>query len=134
MQQNKVNDVEAYLYQFPKEVQSLLKQLRKTIQSAAPKAEEYISYQMPAYKYYGMLVFFAGYKNHIGFYPGKSGITAFVNEITNYKFAKGSIQFPLDKPLPIRLITRIIKYRVQENEVKNELKQIKKSPAKKQKS
>ena len=80
---------------------------------------------MPAYKYYGMLAFFAGYKNHIGFYPGKTGISAFVNEIAIYKFAKGSIQFPLDKPLPIRLITRIIKYRVHENEVKYELKQMK---------
>ena len=76
---------------------------------AAPDAEEVISYQMPAYKYYGMLVYFAAYENHIGFYPTASGIETFKKELSIFKGAKGSVQFPLDKPLPFRLITQIVK-------------------------
>ena len=92
--------VDAYIAGFPKDTQTLLEQLRTAIMKAAPDAEEVISYQMPAYKYFGMLVYFAGYKNHIGFYPGAAGIETFKKELSIYKGAKGSVQFPLDKPLP----------------------------------
>ncbi|TAL72206.1 MAG: hypothetical protein EPN88_05095, partial [Bacteroidetes bacterium] len=93
----------------------LLEQLRVTIKKAAPKAEEIISYGMPAFKLNGVLVWFAAHSKHIGFYPMASGIAAFKKELSIYKSAKGSIQFPLDKPLPLRLITSIVKFRVNEN-------------------
>lgn len=108
-------DVDAYIAGFPKETQTLLEQLRATIMKAAPDAEEVISYQMPAYRYNGMLVYFAGYKNHVGFYPGAAGIEAFKKELSVFKGAKGSVQFPLDKPLPIQLVARIVAFRVKEN-------------------
>lgn len=109
-------NVNSYIASFPKETQVLLEQLRSLIKKAAPKAEEVISYQMPAYKYNGMLVYFAGYAKHIGFYPTGKGIEAFKDEITSYKTSKGTIQFPLNKKLPVTLITKIVKYRVKENE------------------
>ena len=108
-------DVDAYIAGFPKDTQTLLEQLRTAIMKAAPDAEEVISYQMPAYKYFGMLVYFAGYKNHIGFYPGAAGIEAFKKELSIFKGAKGSVQFPLDKPLPIQLIAKIVAFKVKEN-------------------
>lgn len=108
-------DVDSYIADFPKDTQKMLEQLRATIMKAAPDAEEVISYQMPAYKYHGMLVYFAGYKNHIGFYPTSSGIAKFKKELSVYKGAKGSAQFPLDKPLPLQLITKIVTFRVKEN-------------------
>ena len=111
----KTNDIDKYISVFPESTQTLLEQMRTTIMKAAPKAEEVISYKMPAYKYYGMLVYFAGYKNHIGFYPTASGIANFKKELSVYKGAKGSVQFPLDKPLPIKLITKIVTFRVKEN-------------------
>ena len=89
--------------------------MRSLILKIAPKAEEIISYGMPAYKYHGILVYFAAYKNHIGFYPTSSGIKAFENELTSYKHAKGSIQFPHDKPLPDKLIEKIVQFRLKEN-------------------
>lgn len=104
-----------YLSAFPANVSSMMEDLRITIRRAAPQAEEIISYNMPAFKWHGILVYFAGYKNHIGFYPGASGIAMFRNELTGYKSAKGSVQFPLDKPLPLRLVTKIVKFRVKEN-------------------
>lgn len=110
--------VDDYIKPFPPAVRKLLAAIRKTIQTTAPKAEEVISYQMPGYKYHGMLVFFAGYKNHIGFYPGASPIVAFKKELSIYKGAKGSVQFPLDQPLPLGLITKIVKFRMKENEAK----------------
>jgi len=119
---NKVNEVDKYIAGFPEATQYLLHTIRTTIKKAAPAAEEVISYQMPAYKYNGMLVFFAGYKNHIGFYPGAAGIEAFKKDISSYKNAKGSVQFPLDKPLPLKLITKIVKFRVQQNKEKAALK------------
>lgn len=112
----KAIDVDKYIAGFPKDTQNLLTQLRETIIKAAPGADEVISYQMPAYKYCGMLVYFAGYKNHIGFYPTASGIEAFKKELSVYKGAKGSVQFPLDKPLPLQLITKIVKFRMKENQ------------------
>ncbi|MFN3841487.1 MAG: iron chaperone [Cyclobacteriaceae bacterium] len=114
-------DIDSYIQTFPKDVQALLQQLRKTIQKAAPQAEEAISYQMPTFKLNGNLVHFAAYKNHIGFYPAPSGLTEFQKEISKYKHSKGAVQFPLDQPLPLRLITQIVKFRVKEN-----LKRVKK--------
>jgi uncharacterized protein YdhG (YjbR/CyaY superfamily) len=111
-------NVDAYIKQFPKDVQAALQQLRKTIQAAAPKAEEVISYKMPGYKLNGMLVYFAGYKNHIGFYAAPTGHDKFKKELAVYKSGKGSVQFPLDKPLPLKLITQIVKFRVAQNEEK----------------
>jgi len=122
----KINDIDKYIAGFPKDTQKLLEQLRATIMKAAPKAEEVISYQMPAYKYHGMLVYFAAYENHIGFYPTPSGIEYFKKELSVFKNAKGSVQFPLDKPLPIQLITKIVAFRVKENLEKAEMKMKKK--------
>lgn len=93
----------------------MLEELRQAIKLAAPAAEEVISYQMPAFKYHGVLVYFAAYKHHIGVYPTSSGIAAFKKELSVYKGAKGSVQFPLDKPLPLALIKKIVKFRVKEN-------------------
>ena len=111
----KANNVDEYISGFSPEIQKTLELIRKTIKKAAPKAEEVISYQMPAYKQNGMLVYFAGYKNHTGFYPTSSGIKAFETEFTKYKWSKGAVQFPHDKPLPLGLITKIVKYRIKEN-------------------
>ncbi|MGZ3931389.1 MAG: iron chaperone [Bacteroidia bacterium] len=115
MMQAKAESVDAYIRTFPAATQKLLKQIRVTIKKAAPKAEELISYRMPAYKLNGMLVYFAGYEHHIGFYPTASGVQQFRKEIAAYKSSKGAVQFPLDKPLPLALITRIVKFRVAEN-------------------
>jgi len=104
-----------YISGFPKETQKILEQLRATIKKAAPKADEVISYGMAAFKLNGMLVWFAAHTNHIGFYPSPSGIEAFKKELSIYKGAKGSVQFPLEKPLPLGLITKIVKFRVTEN-------------------
>ena len=118
---NKVNttgknpDVDRYIAGFPDNVRELLMQLRTAVREAAPEAEEVISYQMPAYRLQGMLVYFAGYKNHIGFYPTSSGIKAFKQELSAYKGAKGTVQFPLDKPLPLDIIKKIVAFRVAEN-------------------
>lgn len=111
----KPNDIDEYIAGFPPEVQHLLEQLRATIRSAAPDAVEVISYGMPGFKWNGMLVWFAAYRNHIGFYPKKSGITAFQEQLSAYKGAKGSVQFPLDRPLPLELIEQIIHFRLLEN-------------------
>lgn len=111
-------NVDEYISAFPVETKILLEQLRSTIKKAAPKAEEVISYGMPAYKINGMLVYFAGYKNHIGFYPTSSGIAHFKKDLSIYKGAKGSVQFPLDKKLPLALISKIVKFRLAENSEK----------------
>jgi uncharacterized protein YdhG (YjbR/CyaY superfamily) len=115
MNTTKPNNVNEYIEGFPKATQTLLKQLRATIKKAAPDAEELISYQMPAYKNNGPLVYFAAYKNHIGFYPTGQGISAFKKELSVYKGSKGAVQFPLDEKLPLDLITKIVKYRVKQN-------------------
>jgi uncharacterized protein YdhG (YjbR/CyaY superfamily) len=112
---NYCDSVSKYISGFPEETRQLLEQLRKTIKTAAPEAAEVISYSMPGYKMNGMLVWFAGYSRHIGFYPGASGIAAFKKELSIYKGAKGSVQFPLTQPLPLDLISDIIKFRVAEN-------------------
>jgi uncharacterized protein YdhG (YjbR/CyaY superfamily) len=115
---NYCDSVSKYIYGFPEETRQLLEQLRQTIRTAAPEAEEVISYSMPGYKMNGMLVWFAGYSGHIGFYPGASGIEAFKKELSVYKGAKGSVQFPLTKPLPLALISEIVKFRIFENNAK----------------
>jgi uncharacterized protein YdhG (YjbR/CyaY superfamily) len=115
-------NVDEYIAAFPKDVQQLLKQMRAAIKAAAPKAEELISYGMPAYKYHGQLVFFAAFKNHIGFYATPAGHKAFEKELAKYKQGKGSVQFPVEEPLPLSLITKIVKFRVKENEEKAVLK------------
>lgn len=112
----KFSTVDEYMSGFPPEVKDVLEGLRKAIRQAAPKAEEVISYNMPAYKFNGILVYFAGHKNHIGFYPGSGAITGiFKDSLTGYKTSKGTVQFPLDKPLPLGLIKEIVKFRVNEN-------------------
>ncbi|MEP7237449.1 MAG: DUF1801 domain-containing protein, partial [Ferruginibacter sp.] len=107
-----IKNVDEYIAAFPGEVQARLHAIRAAIKKAVPTAEETISYMMPAYKFHGMLVYFAGYKNHIGFYPGAGGITAFKKELSVYKGAKGSVQFPHDKPVPLSLLSKIVKFRV----------------------
>lgn len=108
-------NIDEYIAGCPEHVQEKLHELRATIIKAAPSAEEKISYRMPAFTLNGILVYFAAQTSHIGFYPTSSGVTAFKQEITGYKSSKGAIQFPLDKPLPLELITRIVKFRVKEN-------------------
>lgn len=113
------NTVDDYNASFPPSTQRLLKQVRKAIKAAAPKAEESISYGMPAYKYMGKpLVYFGGYEKHIGFYATPTGHKQFEKELSKYKQGKGSVQFPIDEPLPMSLITKIVKFRVKENEMK----------------
>jgi uncharacterized protein YdhG (YjbR/CyaY superfamily) len=110
--------VDRYIAGFPPETQKALQQMRRTIRKAAPDATEVISYQMPAYKYLGMLVYFAGYEKHIGFYPMPSAIQQFKKELAVFKNAKGSVQFPLGQPLPLDLVSRMVQFRVQENQAK----------------
>jgi len=107
--------IDEYIMTFPQEVQKILKELRAVIKAAAPEAEEKISYQMPTFYLKGNLVHFAAYKRHIGFYPAPSGIEAFKEELSDYEGAKGSVRFPIDKPLPLELISKIVKFRVAEN-------------------
>ena len=122
----KPNDIDEYIAAFPKGTQKLLEQLRATIRKAAPDGEEVISYKMPAYKLNGMLVWYAAYKKHIGFYPTSTPIKFFKDELSDCKTSKGAIQFPIDKPLPHRLITKIVKFRVKENLSKSKTKTKKK--------
>jgi uncharacterized protein YdhG (YjbR/CyaY superfamily) len=110
--------IDDYVERFPREVQQLLEKMRRTIRKAAPTAEETISYGIPAFTLNGTLVWFAAFKKHIGFYPGAGAILAFKKELPAYKGAKGSVQFPLDKPLPIALMSRIVKFRVKQNSSK----------------
>jgi uncharacterized protein YdhG (YjbR/CyaY superfamily) len=106
----------------PANVREKLERLRLTIKKAAPKAEEEISYMMPAYKFHGVLVYFGAYQNHIGFYPTGSGISAFKKELSVYEGSKGTVRFPIDKPLPLTLIKKIVRFRLKENEQKQLLK------------
>ena len=107
--------IDAYITAFPEDVQAILQQIRRTIHEAAPEATEAISYQMPTFKLNGNLVHFGAFKNHIGFYPVPSGMAAFEEELAAYKQGKGSVQFPLNKPMPLDLIRRIVEFRVQES-------------------
>jgi uncharacterized protein YdhG (YjbR/CyaY superfamily) len=112
----KFKTMDEYINTFPKNVQSILEKMRQTMQQAAPEAIEAISYQMPTFKINGKnLVHFAAWKNHIGLYPTPSGIEAFKKELSPYKMSKGSIQFPINEPIPYDLVIKIVKYRVKEN-------------------
>jgi uncharacterized protein YdhG (YjbR/CyaY superfamily) len=107
--------IDDYIAAFPEDVQRILGELRQTIKEAAPEAQETINYQIPTFTLNGNLVHFAAFEKHIGFYPTPSGIEAFKQELSRYKRAKGSVQFPIDEPLPLPLIRRIVEYRVKEN-------------------
>lgn len=111
----KFTTIDEYIRDFPAEIQTVLEELRATVKKVVPEAKEKIGYQMPAFTYHGVLVYFAAFKNHIGFYPTPSGTGAFESELKEFKGGKGSVQFPLDKPMPFDLIEKIIKYRAEEN-------------------
>lgn len=115
MDKTKPETIDQYIAEFPNEIQQLLNTIRAAIQQAAPAAQEAISYQMPTFKLNGNLVHFAGYKNHIGFYPAPSGIKEFESELANYQTSKGTVRFELDQPLPLDLIIKIVKYRAKAN-------------------
>lgn len=115
MQKGNPSTIDAYISGFPRDVRIMLESLRKTIKESAPSAEEMIKYGIPTFTLHGNLVHFGAYKSHIGFYPAPSGIETFKKELSVYKNAKGSVQFPLDEPLPLPLITKIVKFRVKEN-------------------
>ncbi len=112
----KFKDADNYIALFPESTQKMLQQLRSIIKKAAPAAEEVISYNMPAYKLNGILVYFAGYENHIGLYPTSLPMQAFKEELTAYKTSKGAIQFSLDKKLPVDLIKRIVRFRIEQTQ------------------
>jgi len=126
MEATKFKTVQEYFSAQPAAVKTILQQMRSTIKEAAPGAEEVISYNMPAFKLDGMLVWYAAFKNHIGFYPRPSGLEAFKKEISVYKSSKGAVQFPMDQPLPLALVTKIVKYRVKENKEEAATKAVKK--------
>lgn len=107
--------IDAYIAAFPDDVQAILQQIRRAVHEVAPEATEAIAYGMPTFKLHGNLVHFAAFKNHIGFYPVPSGIEAFQEELAAYKQGKGSVQFPLNRPMPYDLIRRIVEFRVREN-------------------
>lgn len=111
----KFTTIDEYIQLQSPAVKPLLEKLRATIQKAAPKAIEVISYNMPAFKQYGVLVYFAAANKHIGFYPTSKPIEVFKDKLTAYKHSKGAIQLPLDKPLPVKLITEIVKFRVKQD-------------------
>ncbi len=115
MDDTKFKTVDEYLSTLPKNAQTALQKMRKTIKQSAPKAEEVISYNMPAFKQDGVLVYYAAWKEHIGFYPASPGMSVFDKELAKYERSKGTIRFPLDQPLPLDLISQIVKFRVQEN-------------------
>ncbi len=126
-----LNVIDSYIAEFPEATQKLLQQIRATIRKAAPDAEEKIGYGIPTFVWYGNLVHFAGYKHHIGFYPGAAGIATFSKEMAAYKQSKGAVQFPLDKQLPLALVTKITKFRKKQNEEKaignKKIKQVEKT-------
>jgi uncharacterized protein YdhG (YjbR/CyaY superfamily) len=119
MKAAKPANIDAYVAAFPGDVQKILEQVRLTVRKAAPGADETISYGMPAFRYKGrVIIYFAGYKNHIGIYATPSGHAAFAKELSKYKQGRGSVQFPVDKPMPLNLIARMVKFRAQQQEEK----------------
>src|SRR5271157_4747174 len=122
MESNKAKTIDEYIANCPKEVQTKLKDLRATIKASAPYATEKISYQIPTFYLEGNLVHFGALKNHIGFYPTPSGVQAFVKETAKYASTKGAIQFSLDEPLPLKLVSKIVKFRVKENLKRTEIR------------
>ncbi|MBS0028069.1 iron chaperone [Chitinophaga sp. 22321] len=122
MKATEITTIDQYIAGFPEEIQQVLNQVRATIRKAAPDATEAISYGMPAFKQDGYLAYFAAYKNHIGFYPIPPATEKFKEELSVYKTGKGSVQFPIDQPMPLKLITKMIKFRIQVNAEKAALK------------
>ena len=118
----KPNDIDAYILRFPTDVQEILRKVRETIRTAAPEAKEVISYQMPAVRQHGILVYFAAWKKHIGLYPPITGDAAIEKAVAKYAGPKGNLQFPLDEPIPFNLIKRIVKLRVKQDREKAEAK------------
>lgn len=117
--QTRYESIDQYIARFPANIQSILEELRRTIQETAPTAQEAIAYGIPTFRFKGNLVHFAAYQNHIGFYPGgPSAIVAFSKELSNYEQSKGTIRFPINDPIPIELVKKIVKFRVKENESK----------------
>lgn len=114
-EKTKWNSIDDYISNFPNNIQSILEKIRAVIKKNAPGAIEVISYQMPAFKLEGNLVYFAAHKAHIGFYPTSSGIEMFKKELAGYTTSKGAVQFPLDKPVPYELLEKIVQFRVKEN-------------------
>jgi uncharacterized protein YdhG (YjbR/CyaY superfamily) len=125
MEKRKINTVDEYIKLWPLETQKRLNKIRKVIKEIVPDAEERISYKMPMIYLNGVLIYFAAFKNHIGFFPTASGVNAFKSEITEYKNSKGTIQFPHDKQIPFELIKRILLFRAKENRKKIKLKKTK---------
>jgi len=117
-----IKTMDTYIAQFPDHVRELLEELRRVIRESAPHAEEAMRYGIPTFRLNGNLVHFAAYKNHIGFYPTPSGISAFSDELSVYKVSKGTVQFPLDKPVPWDLVRKIVHYRVKENLERKKMK------------
>ena len=111
----KAENVDEYIAAFPQDTQKILNEIRATVKAAAPEAEESISYGMPAYTFKGPVAYFAGYKNHIGFYATPNAHEAFKKDLAKYKQGRGSVQFPIDKPMPLQLITRMVKFRIKHN-------------------
>lgn len=126
MRSSPARDIDSYIARFPADVQKVLQRIRTCIRKAAPGAEEVISYQMPAFKLHGTLIFFAAYKNFVSLYPAPRGAKEFKKELSAYKGGKGTVQFPLDEPIPFGLITRIVKYRAGQNLEAAKAKQLKK--------
>jgi len=118
MKKNRFTTIDEYISSYPENVQEKLQNIRHTIKTLAPNSVETISYQMPTFKLNGILVHFAAYKNHIGFYPTPSAIMKFKKELKKYEFSKGSIKFPINEPIPMNLIKRIIEFRIKENTIK----------------
>ncbi|MFZ5391944.1 MAG: iron chaperone [Patescibacteria group bacterium] len=110
----KINNIDSYIASFPKNTQTILEKIRQVIKESAPAAKEAMKYGIPTFVLSENLVHFAGYKNHIGFYPTPTAISAFKKELSIYKQAKGSVQFPIDKPIPFAIIKKIVKFRVEE--------------------
>ena len=125
MPQAKPASINEYIASFPEDIQKVLEQVRETISQAAPEAGETINYGIPTFTLNGNLVHFAAFKNHIGFYATPTGHEAFAEELSKYKQGKGSVQFPLNKPMPLELITSIVQFRIKEQQAK---------PAKKKKA
>ncbi len=107
--------IDEYIASFPKKIQLILQQLRQAIKESAPDAQEAISYRIPAFKLKGNLVWFAAFKDHVGFYPRASGIAEFREKLSAYEVSKGTIRFPIDRPIPLDLVKEIVKFRVKEN-------------------
>lgn len=129
-QKSTSKEIDKYIARFPEDVQAILEKIRKTIRKSAPNAEEIMNYGIPTFTLEGNLVHFAGFKNHVGFYPTPSGIEKFKKQLSKYEGAKGSVQFPLDQPIPYELISKIVAFRVKENLEKAEAKRKNRSAAK----